>query len=174
MPALYQPAKEYPDTASKIRAAAAAKGQDYMLPNFPKPSIFAVDEEEWMETLRQTIQAADPRTLWATLQSTVLIFRSRPYQLQLDGQTLLLLEPRQSPEQLEVQRTVCVFVLPAHQIGSYRKATTENGHVCLWVHFRLYRDGNPNDEKFAVFAVATSGEALNLAGSEAPPPSPVN
>jgi hypothetical protein len=167
----YQRAKEYPCTAEQNHAAAAAKGRDYMLPNIPKPSIYKVEEEEWMETLHQILAEAGPKTLWVTLQSTVLLIRSRPFELRLDEQTLRLLEPRQSPEQLEGQRTVCVIALPAHQSGHYRKIATPDGHICLWANFRLYREGDPEREKFAVVAIATSAEALNLAGSEAPLPS---
>lgn len=145
-----------------------------MLPNIPKLSIYEVKQEEWMETLNQMLAEADPKTLWATLQSSILLFRSRPFELRLDEQTLCLLEPPQSPEQIEVQRTVCAIALPARQIASYRKITTESGQICLWVHFRLYREGDPDPEKFAVVAIATSAEALNLAGSEAPLPSTVH
>lgn len=136
-----------------------------MEPSLPKKTTFSVEEEEWLETLRQMLAGNQPRTVWVFLRSTAVTLYTRPYRCQLQKQTLHLLAPPQSPS--GPSRIECLVGLPPQGYAWYYRRTNEKRDIRLNALYRVTRDGDrPTRADFAELVIATSEEFLRIEESE--------
>jgi hypothetical protein len=124
---------------------------------------FAVDEEQFLETLKQLQGPSDKGGIWVSLQGSFVNVTAKAPTVRVEQRTIIFLPQPTTPEHLT--HGGMVFSLPEKPWVHYERRYFENGNIQLKAECLMRMLGGETDDTLQLL-IATGEEFLVLEESE--------